>query len=292
MIVITGANGRLGRAIVEDLLGRVPAGEVAVSVRDPDRAKELGDRGVRVRRGDFADSASLAHAFEGASQVLVVSADAVGEEAVGRHRTAIEAAKAVGARRILYTGHMGANPSSPFLPMPDHAATEAALRESGVAWTSLRNGFYASTTLILLGGALQTGELAAPQDGPVSWTAHADLAEAAAAILADEGRADGPTPPLTGAEALDLADVAALASELTGRPIKRVVVTDEEYRASLVSHGVPEPQAEMLVGMFAASRQGDFSQVDPALADLIGHPATPLREVMRDALRPTGITAR
>jgi uncharacterized protein YbjT (DUF2867 family) len=288
MIIVTGGNGRLGRAVVENLLGRVPAAQVAVSVRDPEQARGLRERGVRVRRGDFADPASLVHAFEDASQVLIVSTDGIGEAAVGGSRSAIEAARAAGARRILYTSHMGANPASPFLPMPDHAAVEAALSECGVAGTSLRNGFYASTTLLLLRGALQTGELAAPPDGPVSWTAHADLAEAAAITLADEGRFDGPTPPLTGPEALDLADVAAIAAELTGRPIKRVIVTDEEYRAGLVSHGLPEAQARLLVGMFVAGRQGEFAQVGPALADLIGHPATPLRDVMKAELAQLG----
>jgi NAD(P)H dehydrogenase (quinone) len=106
-----------------------------VSVRDPEKARGLQERGIRVRRGDFTDPASLAHAFEDASQVLIVSADATGETAVRQHRTAIEAAKAAGARRILYTSHMGANPSSPFPPMPDHAAAEKALRESGVPYT-------------------------------------------------------------------------------------------------------------------------------------------------------------
>lgn len=284
MIIITGASGRLGRATVEELLARVPAEKVAVSVRDPEKAQWLRERGVRVRRGDYAEPASLAHAFEDASQVLIVSADAIGDTALSRHRAAITAAKAAGARRILYTSHMGANPSSLFAPMLDHAATEAALGESGVAYTSLRNGFYAATTLMLLRDALRTGELAAPQDGPVSWTAHADLAEAAATVLADEGRFDGPTPPLTSSEALDLADVAALAAELTGRPIKRVTITDEQYVAGLLSHGVPEPQARMLVGMFAASGQGEFARVGPALADLIGHPTTPLRDVIKAAL--------
>ncbi|MEV0350126.1 NAD(P)H-binding protein [Nonomuraea sp. NPDC050680] len=284
MIIVTGAGGRLGRAIVEELLERVPAEKVAVSVRDPEKAQWLRERGVRVRRGDYAEPASLAHAFEDATQVLIVSAAATGDTAVSLHRAAIAAAKEAGARRILYTSHMGANPSSLFAPMPDHAATEAALGESGVAYTSLRNGFYAATPLMLLRDALRTGELAVPQDGPVSWTAHADLAEAAAIILADEGRFDGPTPPLTGSEALDLADVAAIAAELTGRPIRRVIITDEQHMAGLLSHGVPESQARMLGGMFAASRQGEFAQVGPALADLIGHPTTPLRDVMKAAL--------
>jgi uncharacterized protein YbjT (DUF2867 family) len=284
MIIVTGASGKLGRAIVEDLLERVPAERVGVSVRDPEKARELTERGVRVRRGDYADPASLAEAFEGASQVLIVSAGATGDTAVAQHRTAIEAAREAGVRRILYTSHVGANPSSPFAPMPDHAATEKVLRDSGVSSTSLRNGFYAATTVMLLRGALQTGELAAPPDGPVSWTAHADLAEAAAIALADEGRFDGPTPPLTGSEALDLADVAAIASEVTGRSIKRVTVTDEQYHAALVSRGVPASRAQMLLGMFDASRQGDFSPVDPTLADLVGRPPTSLRDVLKGAL--------
>ncbi|WP_406132071.1 SDR family oxidoreductase [Streptomyces sp. NBC_00989] len=284
MIVVTGANGQLGRGVVDRLLVRVPAERIAVSVRDPERAKALGERGVQVRRGDFDDPASLTGAFEGAEQILLVSAASTGDTALRQHRTAIAAARDSGARRILYTSHMGANPASPFAPMPDHAETEAVLRTSGVPFTSLRNGFYAATTVLLLGAALRTGELSAPEDGPVSWTAHADLAEAAALALADEGRFDEVTPPLTGTEALDLAEVAALASSITGRTIKRVTVTDEEYRAGLVSHDVPEEQADMLVGLFRASRKGEFAEVSPVLGELIGRAPTSLRDVLREAL--------
>lgn len=283
MIVVTGATGQLGRAIVGRLLERVPAAQVGVSVRDPEKVRALRERGVRVRRGDFADADSLAHAFEGASQVLLASADTHGEAAVRLHRTAIDAAKAVGADRILYTSHQAAGPSSAFAPMVDHAATEAALRESGVAFTSLRNGFYATTVLRMLGAAVETGTLAAPEDGPVSWTAHADLAEAAAVALTGDGL-DGVTPALTATEAVDLTGIAALASELTGRPIRRVVVSDAEHRAGLAAHGLPEPVADMLMGMYAASRGGEFAAVDPTLARVIGRPPTSLRDVLRASL--------
>ncbi|MFE9107225.1 SDR family oxidoreductase [Actinomadura geliboluensis] len=283
MIIVTGATGKLGRATIERLLERVPADQVGASVRAPEKARDLAERGVRVRRGDFADPASLARAFEGASQVLIVSADSIGEELLDLHRTAIGAAKAAGARRILYTSHMGANPSSVFPPMPDHAATEEALRASGVPFTALRNGFYASTTAAVLGAALRTGELAVPEDGPASWTAHADLAEATAAILAGE-TFDGPTPALTAGEALRMSDVAALATEITGRPIKHVVVPDAEYRASLSAHGVPDFAADMLVAMFAASHRGEFAEVDPTLARLLDRPTTRLRDVLQAAL--------
>jgi len=287
MIIVTGANGQLGRTVVERLLERVPAARIGVSVRNPEKARELEERGVRVRRGDFDAAASLAHAFEGASQVLIVSSNSAGEGAVRQHRAAIDAAKAAGARRILYTSHMGANPASSFPPMVDHAATEAALRDSGVPFTALRNGFYAATTAMLLGHALQTGELAVPEDGPVAWTSHANLAEATAVALAEEGL-DGVSPDLTASEAVDMAGVAAIAAELTGRSIQRVVVSDADYRAGLVAHGVPEPAADMLVGLFAASRQGDFAHVDPTLARLIDRPPMPVRDVLKAAISPAG----
>jgi NAD(P)H dehydrogenase (quinone) len=281
MIVVTGANGQLGRTVVERLLERTPADGIGVSVRDPAKATELAERGVRVRRGDFDDVASLGEAFADADQVLIISAASTGEVARRQHRTAIDAARAAGVRRVVYTSHMGANPASLFAPMPDHAATEAMLQESGLAFTSLRNGFYASSGLMLLGQALEAGEVAAPEDGPVSWTAHADLAEAAAIALL-EGGLDGVTPGLTGGEALDLADIAAIASEATGRPIRRTVVSDAEYRDALVSHGVPEQAAEMLVGLFAASRQGEFAAVDPTLERLLGRPPLTVRDLIAD----------
>ncbi|MEU5989139.1 SDR family oxidoreductase [Spirillospora sp. NPDC047418] len=282
MIIVTGATGQLGRGTVERLLERVPAERIGASVRDVEKAKDLADRGVRVRRGDFADPASLAHAFEGAAQILIVSANSIGEDLLRLHRGAIGAAKAAGARRILYTSHMGANPSSLFPPMPDHAATEELLRASGVPFTSLRNGFYASTTVALVGAALQSGELAVPEDGPVSWTAHADLAEATAITLAEE-TFDGITPGLTGGEAIDMAGVAALASEFSGRPIEHVVVPDAEFRAGVVARGVPEFAADMLVDMFAASRQREFADVDPTLGRMLNRPPTPLRDVLKAA---------
>ena len=280
MIIVSGANGQLGRMVVERLLERVPTERVGVSVRDPEKARALEERGVRVRRGDFTDPASLAHAFKDATKVLIVSTNTAGEEAVDHHRAAIKAA--AGAERVLYTSHMGANPSSPFAPMRDHAATEAALRDSGVPFTALRNGFYTSTIVRLLGGALQTGELIAPEDGPVAWTDHADLAEVTALALAEDGF-DGPTPALTGAETTDMTGIAEIATRLSGRPVRRVVVSDADYRAHLVSHGVPEFAAEMLVGMFVASRQGDFAPADPTLARLLDRPTVSVEDVLKAA---------
>ncbi len=288
MIIVTGATGQLGRAIVEALLTRVPADQVGVSVRDPQRAADLERLGVRVRRGDFADPASLPHAFEGATQVLIVSSNAAatGGDPLAQHRAAIAAAREAGAGRIVYTSHMAAGSASAFAPMAHHSETEAMLAGCGLAWTALRNGFYAASGVNFLGDGLKTGVVEAPADGKVSWTAHADLAEAAAIVLTQEGRFEGATPPLTGAEALDFADLAALASEVLGRPVRREILSDDALRARMAARGAPARAADLTLLFYRASRAGEFAAVDPTLGQLLGRAPTTMRDAL--AARPMG----
>lgn len=290
MIVVTGATGKLGRRIVERLLERMPAAEIGASARDPAKAADLAARGVRVRYGDFAQPAGLASAFEGAAQLLLVSSNAraTGGDTLAQHRAAIDAAKAAGVRRIVYTSHMGASASSAFAPMHDHAATEDMLRGSDVAWTALRNGFYASTVPTLVGNAAETGILAAPADGKVAWTTHDDLAAAATAVLADFGRFDGPTPPLTAAQALDLADVAAFLSHIHGRTIGRRVIGEDEQRDRMVRAGMPAGAIATTLGLFRAAHAGEFAATSPALAGLIGRQAQTLQAVFETAAGTPG----
>ncbi len=79
--------------------------------------------------------------------------------------------------------------------------------------------------------------------------------------------------------------MVATITNFAGRPSRRVVVPDDKYRAGLVAHGLPAPTAEMLLGIFLASRQGAFARVDPTLERLIGRPAMPLRDVLPSLIR-------
>ncbi|MFI6063742.1 NmrA family NAD(P)-binding protein [Micromonospora sp. NPDC051227] len=280
MIVVTGATGQLGSQIVDRLLDRLPPDAVGVSVRDVDRAAGLAERGVRVRAGDFTDPATLGRAFEGADKVLVVSAAIRGPGALVANRAAIDAARAAGAKRVLYTSHQAASRDSLFPAQPTHAVTEEHLAGLGVPFTALRNGFYASTLSFSIRTALETGRLVAPADGPVSWTAHADLAEAAAAALTEEGLLDGVTAPLTASEMLDLEAVAAILSDVTGRTVERVVAEDDQWRASSIERGMPAAAADFTLGMYRAAREGEFAVTDPTLETVIGHRPTSVRSVL------------
>jgi uncharacterized protein YbjT (DUF2867 family) len=287
MIVVTGANGKLGRAIVMSLLAFVPAGRITASVRDPDKTGDLAALGVRVIAADYDRRDSLRRAFDGAAQVLMISSNtaAHGGDPLAQHGNVIAAASAAGVGRLVYTSHMAASATSAFPPMHTHAATERMLRGSGLAWTALRHGFYASSIVALLRDGIAAGLLAFPEDGKVSWTAHADLAAAAAAVLAEPGRFDGPTPPLTAEAALDLDDIAAIATTVVGHPVRRERISDADMEARLSGRGLPRPVVEISLGLFRASRAGEFATVDPTLAALIGRPTTRLSAVLAEAFK-------
>lgn len=290
LILVTGANGQLGRRIVDALLARPAAsipGRIAVSVRDPDKAKDLADRGVVVRRGDFADASSLRSAFAGVSRLVLVSSNAAatGGDPIAQHSAVVDAARDNGVGHVFYTSHAAASATSRFPPMHTHAATEALLSSSGLRWTALRNGFYANSALALLRRALDSGVLETTADGKVAWTSHDDLADAAAAFVVDADVRDGATAALTGPAALDCDDLCAIASDVVGRAVKHVVVDEDTFRARLTAAGLPPFMAPLSLGLYAAAAAGEFSAVDPTLAARIGRPARSLRDVVTAALR-------
>lgn len=271
MILVTGANGHLGRAVVEQLLQRVPADQIGVSVRNPAHATELAQRGVQVRHGDFAEPATLRAAFQGATQLLIISTDVLGATRVELHRQAINAAKEAGVAHVVYTSVIDPDPASPFAAAADHAATEAHLRESQLHYTILRNGLYAETLPMLIGAAVAGGAIEAPADGAVAYVARAELAEATANILT-QGSFRNEAINLTGGVALDLADVAEIVSRLVDRPVARQVLADAAYRERLLGAGMPAPGADVFLGIFAAIRDGRFATVDSTLAQILGRP--------------------
>lgn len=273
MIIVTGATGALNGATVEHLLTRTPATDLVVVARNPAAAQHFADRGVAVRHGDYARPETLTSAFAGADQLLLVSSSDPHADAVALHSAAIDAAVSAGVGRVLYTSHQGASPRTPFGPGRDHAATEALLAACGLPWTSLRNGFYAHSLTWLTGDRRSTGVIPVPGDGPVSWTAREDAAEAAAIIIsalaAGERGLEGPLT-VTAAEAPTFEEVAAIASDVAGHRIQRTLVEPEEWVSAQVGAGRPEFVARFTLGMYQAAEQGYFAATSPLLTDLLG----------------------
>ena len=159
------------------------------------------------------------------------------------------------------------------------------LADSKLRWTALRHGFYAASALAMNARAFETGELSAPEDGKVAWTTHDDLAAADAALLAGDVVIDGPTPPLTGSQALDLAELATLAGEILERPIGRVLASEEETEAKLRSVGLPPGAIAVAMGYYRAARAGEFAAVDGTLAEILGRPPVTMVTFLKANLR-------
>ena len=137
-VLVTAATGQLGRLVVDSLLEKVPAAEIAVAVRSPEKAADLAALGVDVRRADYTRPETLAAALAGVDRVLLVSGTDMGAR-VDQHRAVIQAAKDAGVGLLAYTSVLRADDAT-FGLADDHKATEAALRASGLPFTLLRHG--------------------------------------------------------------------------------------------------------------------------------------------------------
>ncbi|MFF5792533.1 SDR family oxidoreductase [Paeniglutamicibacter sp. NPDC012692] len=272
-ILITGATGQLGRLVVESLLERnVPAGQIVAAGRNVAKLEELAGLGVQTRTIDYSDPVSVREAMDGIDKVLLVSGNEPGSQRVPQHLNVIEAAKDAGVELLAYTSIANADTSTMALAA-DHQATEQALRESGVPFTMLRNGWYLENYTDQLGGYLQHGSVfGSAGEGRVSAATRADLAEAAAAILLADSQAG--TVHELGGEAMSLEDLAREVSAATGQSVTYQDLPEEDFARLLAGAGVPEPFARILADSDRGISRGELLVEGNDLATALGRPAT------------------
>lgn len=276
---VTGATGRLGRLVVEDLLSRgVPAADLVAVVRTPAKAADLAERGVQVREGDYSRPETLPAALAGVQRLLLISGSEPGGR-VAQHVAVIDAAKAAGVERITYTSILKADDTTNPLA-GEHQATEQALRASGIPVTLLRNGWYTENYTEQLEQYLQRGEVVgATGDGKVSAAPRADFAAAAAAALLSDS--DGDVVHELGGQSFTFGELAATISDVTGTPVTYRDLSVEDYRAELQQAGLDEGTAGFVAGIDASIAAGDLETTSDDLAQLLGRPTTPLADVLR-----------
>ncbi|MFG2712588.1 SDR family oxidoreductase [Streptomyces goshikiensis] len=281
-IVVTGATGALGRLVVEELLGRVPADRLAVVVRNEEKAADLAERGIDVRIADYDDAASLAGAFHAGDRVLLISGSEVGRR-VPQHTAVIEAAKAAGVAQLAYTGILG-GPEADFDLAAEHKVTEQAILDSGLPYTFLRNGWYHENYTGNLGTVLEHGAVVGSAGaGRVASAARADYAAAAAVVLTGDGHL-GRVYELSGDTAWSLAEYAAEVAAQAGRAVSYTEVPAEAHLSILTGAGLPEGFAALLVDVDAAISRGRLAGTGGDLSRLIGRPTTPVAEAIAGAL--------
>ncbi len=201
----------------------------------------------------------------------------------GQHRKAIAAAKAAGVKRILYTSILKGD-QSPMILAQDHIATEAAIRDSGIPATILRNGWYTENYTGALGAALQHGAIiGAAGEGRVNSAARKDYAEAIAVTALDAAHS-GKTYELAGDAAHSGTDFAAAVAKAAGKPVAYVPMSQADYAKALTGFGLPEGFAQILADSDARSGEGALADESHTLSRLIGRPTTPIAETIAAAL--------
>ncbi|ATE54136.1 NAD(P)H-binding protein [Actinosynnema pretiosum] len=277
MIVVTGATGQLGRLVIAALRERGAA--VTAAVRDLDKAADLG---VPARLADYDRPETLVAAFEGATRVLLISG--TDPNRAEQHRAVVDAAAAAGVELLAYTSVLGA-PTSTLGVAPDHVATEAHIRASGVPFAFLRNGWYHENYDQTARRGAETGVITgAAGNGLVASASRADYAEAAAVVLTGDGFANT-AHELSGDTAWAMPELADAIAAAAGTEVVYRDLPLAEHRASLVGAGLPEPVADFVSGIDASIARGELAATPGELSALIGRPTTPLRAWVATALK-------
>ncbi|MEO9255145.1 MAG: SDR family oxidoreductase, partial [Tepidiformaceae bacterium] len=277
---VTGASGHLGRLVIQTLATRVPAANILALARTTAKAAGLG---VAVREADYDRPETLVVALKGIDTLLLISASEVGKRQT-EHHNVIEAARKAGVKRVVYTSLLRAD-TSPIGLASEHIATEREIEASGIPHTFLRNGWYNENYIGSIEAALAHGTLlGCAGTGKISSAARADYADAAVEAVVDAAHV-GKTYELAGDESWTLADLAAELSRQSGKTILYHNVSESEYAATLQASGVPKPMAELVAGWDTGTAQGGLFDNTRQLSRLIGHPTTPMSELVRAVVR-------
>ncbi|KAA9378212.1 SDR family oxidoreductase [Microbispora cellulosiformans] len=284
-IVVTGATGQLGRLTVEALLRRgIPAADIIATGRDIAGIKDLADRGITVRRADFADTDGLAEAFAGADRLLLISASVPVGERVANHRRVIDAAASAGVSLVAYTSTTHADTATTVIGAT-HSETEAYLRDRGIPSVLLRNGWYLENYTSQLPQILQNGAVVgAAGEGRISAASRADYAEAAAVVLTAEGHT-GAVYELGGDESFTLTELAAAISAAAGKQVTYADLPVADFAQVLDAAGLPAELAEVLADADRGMNRGEMYTDSGDLRRLIGRPPVTLAEALAAALQ-------
>ncbi|KAA5535763.1 SDR family oxidoreductase [Paenimyroides baculatum] len=285
MILITGASGNLGNAVIENLLKEVTASKIAGLFRNEDKAKSLSEQGVNVRIGDYSNKESLAKAFQGVEKLLLISSS--GDDALTDHKNVIDAAKEAGVEQIYYTsGALNRNIADSKLgPLVDsYITTENYIIESGITYTIFQNGLYSETIPFFVGEeVLETGIYLPAGNGKASFATRTDMAEAIANVLASDGH--GNKTYITSAlPSYSFKEIAEMFSEVSGKTISYTNPAPADYETQLRASGIDEGSIWYAKLLAAIIKNGEYEIFSSDLEKLLGRKPTDLKTYIKQTL--------
>ncbi|WP_068468805.1 SDR family oxidoreductase [Candidatus Protochlamydia phocaeensis] len=282
-VLITGASGHLGRALIHFLLERKPPSEIVALVKDVSKGQDFTSKGVQFRIGDYFDYSSLLKAFKGMDKVVLISSSNL-KDRIKQHSHVIEAAKEAGVRHVLYTSLIHLEPEEP----PDtilekgHRETEAYLESSGLAYTIFRNGMYFDMILNLIGKeALHKTKLRIPaKNGKSSFTDRKDIAKGMARVIAERGH-EHAIYNMTSPVSYSFLDIAHALSSLAGRHIDYMDISEDLFKADLLTQQKTQEDIERALALAEMIRDNKCNCPDTRLETFLGRKPLSLMQFLQ-----------
>ncbi len=274
-ILVTGATGHLGKAVVEALLQKTNPANIHVLVRDAAKATDLTAKGVTAHEGNYDDKESLVNALKGIDKLYMVSGNDL-HNRIKQQYNVVDAAVEAGVKHIVYTSFQRKNETetSPISFVAEgHLKTEEKIKASGLTYTLLQHGIYADMIPIFAGEhLLENHTIYLPAgNGKTAYAVRTDQAEAGANILLDEsGKYDNKSIEFAGPEAVSWAQVAEFIKTAAGKPIVYVSPTVDEFKAALSGAGVPAEIVGLMAGFSKAAEEGEFENVSNEMEAILG----------------------
>ncbi|MBO0356601.1 SDR family oxidoreductase [Hymenobacter sp. BT186] len=278
MILITGATGHLGTAVLQTLLQKTSASQLAALVRDEHKAADLQAQGVSLRLGSYNDLASLDRAMQGINKVLLISGGGE-DDALQQHYNVVDAAKRAGVQCLAYTSRALKDPSALANQlMVRHFQTEDYIQASGLAYIFFRNILYLDTLPLFTGpNVLETGIRLPAGQGKVAYALRSEMGEAMANVLLQADCVNR-TYHFTGSEAYSFDDVAAALTSLTGKEVRYTAAEPAAFAANMQQRGVPAVAIERTIGFMTDISHGQEAEVSSDLATALGRQPVSLAE--------------
>lgn len=268
-VLVLGATGNVGRPLVTALLAKGEAVRAASRSGKPVEGAE----GVVF---DYADPATIGPAFEGVDRAFIM-APAGTVDPKGSLLPVVEAAIARKVK-VVFLSVFGADMDDAI----PYRQVELALERSGIPFVALRPNWFADNFHTFWKAGLNHGVIALPAgEGKTSFIDARDIAASAAAALTTD-RFDGQAFALTGPEALNYGEAAAVLSQVIGRPVTYTPVDDDTFVSILTGAGVPQDYARFLASIFVPVREGWTGAVTDGVATLTGTAPRSLEAYAKD----------
>jgi uncharacterized protein YbjT (DUF2867 family) len=278
MILISGATGKVGTDLVEQL---VAGGQtVRALARDPEKAATTLPGAVELARGDLADAESIEEALAGVEKMFLLAP--VDPRMVEMEAHAVAAAKAAGIAHLVKLSAIGADAASPWMFASVHGKSEENIRRAGLPFTFLRPNFFMQNLLASAETIKSQGAIYQPAaDSSASYIDTADIAAVAAKVLTSAGH-EGKTYTLTGPQSLTYQQVADILSRAIGKPVKYIDAPRDAAKQAMIASGMPEWLAEAISQLMDACRLGRMAAVSPDVPNVLGRPGRTLEQFVKD----------